>query len=145
VAGSIKDQVRIYKIVHALLHFESEAPQGGETDEGTVVCCQRVRRAPRLPHRTPDGRFHEYYGGVYELHAVGDDPVAAMELWIRETLRGSAGLEVEVSTRINPGPLTPGTALPAVTWVQCMDPVDIPGAGGVIMAVRAQYRVCVVA
>jgi hypothetical protein len=141
MAGSIKDAVAIYKIVHELLHFESAAPQGGVTAEGTVQLCQRL--APhRLAYKDPDGLLRQQYGGIYELYAQGADPIAAMELWLRDTLRGSAALASLVGTRINPGPLMPGTTLPAVTFA-LLDPSDVSGAGGVIVTTRAQYRVCV--
>lgn len=144
MAQSIKDAVRIYKIVHELLHFESSAPQGGEVDEGTVILCQRLRPAPRLPHLSDKDRLqHFYYGGIYELHATGDDAIAAMEQWIRDTLRGSATLALEVGTRINPGPLDAGTVLPAVTFAQ-IAVNDVAGAGGVIFTTWAHYRICVV-
>ena len=144
MADSIKDAVRIYKIVHNLIHFESSAPQGGEVDEGTVLLCQRLRPAPRLPHISDKDRLqHFYYGGIYEMHAIGDDAIAAMEMWLRDTLRGSVALAAEVSTRINPGPLDAGTVLPAVSFAQ-ISVGDVPGAGGVIFDTWAHYRVCVV-
>jgi len=142
MAGSIKDAVTIYKIVHQLLHTEGAAPQGGATAEGTVQLCQRLEPY-HLPYKDPDNQLRTMYGGVYELYAQGDDPIAAMELWLRATLRGSAGLEALVGTRINPGPLLPGTQLPAVAF-DLMSPRDVPGADGVIVTTRAEYRVCVV-
>lgn len=141
MAGSIKSAVAIYKIVHELLHFESSAPQGGETDEGTVQLCQRVS-PHRLTYKDPDNQLRQQYGGIYELYAQGADPIAAMELWLRDTLRGSSALGALVGTRINPGPLLPGTTLPAVTFA-LLDPTDVTGAGGVIVTTKAKYRVCV--
>lgn len=140
MAGSIKSAVPIYKIVHNLLHFESSAPQSGATAEGTVQLCQRVS-PHRLTYKDPDNQLRQQYGGIYELYAQGEDPIAAMELWLRDTLRGSSALGALVGTRINPGPLLPGTTLPAVTFA-LIDPNDVK-AGGVIVTTKAQYRVCV--
>lgn len=142
MAGSIKDAVAIYKIVHELLHFESAAPEGGDTAEGTVQLCQRLE-PHRLQYKDPDNQLRQQYGGIYEMFAQGDDPMAAMELWLRATLRGSAALALLVGTRINPGPLLPGTTLPAVAF-DLMGARDVTGSGGVIVTMRAEYRVCVV-
>ncbi len=142
MADSIKNAVPIYKIVHSLLHFEGSAPQGGATAEGVVQCCQRVRPYRQaMPER--DNKTTLYYGGVYELFAGGDDPIAAMELWIRGTLMGSSALASYVGTRIEPGPIPAGTLLPAIAIVH-LATSDVKGSGGVIMTTSATYRVCVV-
>lgn len=138
--ATFKDCVRIYGIVHNLLHFEGSAPQGGEADEGTVLLCQKIRPY-RNAYYAEDNRKRTQYGGVYELAATGDDPIAAMEQWIRDTLKGSSALAVEV-TVIEPGPIDHGQTLPAISFV----PVHLgttKAADGVIACEYAQYRISV--
>ncbi len=142
MADSIKTAVAIYAIVHQLLHFEGCAPRGGDTEHGTVQLCQRT--APyqqKISER--DNKQTIYYGGIYELFAEGTDPIAAIEVWIRNTLLGSSALAAYVNGRIEPGPIFPGDVKPGIAIVY-IDSHDVKGAEGVIFTSRAVYRICVV-